>query len=112
MMKRRGWQVLIVVGGILAVAGLYGVVTSFMVRHTGTSPIPAGWQSYLREEFNVLGAGVLRIDYAATHGTVDVFVFTEAQHADYVNWGFAEALFAVGDSVAGSFDVSLPESGK
>jgi hypothetical protein len=111
-MTKRAWQVLIIVGGILALVGGAGVVSSFSVRYTGTIPIPAGALWYFPLEFDVVGGGSLSIDYAVMEGTVNVYVLTEAQYAGYQYGGFSEGLFAIGDTAAGSFDVALPTSGK
>ncbi|HYY47939.1 MAG TPA: hypothetical protein VFA17_04575 [Thermoplasmata archaeon] len=105
-------MVLVIVGVVLAGLGALGVVNSFMTRTTAAMSIPAGAEWYVYFEFDVLGGGSLHVEYLATTGTVDVFALTETQYAKYVNNGSTEALYSATGMAAGTFDVTLPGSGR
>ena len=109
----RVFRILLVVGGVLGLAGLSLVASSFGSSASSTTSIPAGPVWYMYYEFNVLGPGNLRGDYQeTTGGALDLYVLTEAQYQSYRAGTNIGSLWSLGSSNAGTIDVSLPGSGK
>src|SRR2546428_12323905 len=64
----RVFRILLIVGGVLGLAGLSLVVSSFGSSVSSTTSIPPGPIWYMYYQFTVLGAGTLRGDYQETTG--------------------------------------------
>jgi hypothetical protein len=108
----RIFRILLVVGGVLALAGVSLVFSSTGSSSSSTTSIPAGASWYMYYEFDLLGAGRLRGDYQeTTGGSLDVFVLTQAQYDSFRNATDAGSLWSLGSSKGGTIDVSLPGSG-
>lgn len=110
----KGWQVLLVLGGLLVLIGLgltAAAVLPGTTAETVTIPPGAGWYYYY--EFDLLGTGGVRGSYSVVSTTsVNVFVFTQSQFSAYTSSGSTSSLWASPGASSGSFDVSLPGSGK
>jgi hypothetical protein len=109
----KAFRILLIVGGVLALAGVSLVFSSFGSSSSSTTSIPPGPNWYMYYEFNVLGRGNLRGDYQeTTGGDLDLYVLTAAQYASYRAGTNIGSLWALGSSRAGTIDVELPGSGK
>ena len=109
----KAFRVLLIIGGVLGLAGISLVASSFGSSTSSTTSIPAGSIWYMYYEFNVLGPGNLRGDYQeTTGGALDLYVLTEAQYQSYRAGTNIGSLWSLGSSNAGTIDVVLPGSGK
>lgn len=109
----KAFRVLLIIGGVLGLAGISLVASSFGSSTSSTTSIPAGSIWYMYYEFNVLGPGNLRGDYQeTTGGALDLYVLTEAQYESYRAGTNIGSLWSLGSSNAGTIDVLLPGSGK
>jgi len=109
----RVFRILLIVGGVLGLAGLSLVVSSFGSSVSSTTSIPPGPIWYMYYQFTVLGAGTLRGDYQeTTGGSVNLFVLTEAQYESYRTGTNTGSLWSLGSSKGGTIDVALPGSGR
>ena len=80
----KAFRVLLIIGGVLGLAGISLVASSFGSSASSTTSIPAGSIWYMYYEFDVLGPGSLRGDYQeTTGGALDLYVLTEAQYQSY-----------------------------
>jgi len=104
---------LLIIGGVLGLAGISLVASSLGSSASSTTSIPAGPIWYMYYEFDVLGPGNLRGDYQeTTGGALDLYVLTEAQYQSYRAGTNMGSLWSLGSSNAGTIDVVLPGSGK
>ena len=109
----KAFRVLLIIGGVLGLAGISLVASSFGSSASSTTSIPAGSIWYMYYEFDVLGPGSLRGDYQeTTGGALDLYVLTEAQYQSYRTGTNMGSLWSLGSSNAGTIDVVLPGSGK
>ena len=109
----EAFRILLVIGGVLGLAGSSLVASSFGSSSSSTTSIPAGSIWYMYYEFDVLGPGSLRGDYQeTTGGALDLYVLTEAQYSSYRTGTNIGSLWSLGSSNAGTIDVVLPGSGK
>ncbi len=104
---------MLIVGGVLALAGISLVVSSLGSSSSSTTSIPAGVRYYMYYEINILGSGSLRGDYQEiSGGSLDVFVMTQDQYDSYRTGSNFGSLWSLGSSRGGTIDVSLPGSGR
>ncbi len=109
----KAFRILFIIGGVLGLAGISLVASSFGSSASSTTSIPAGSIWYMYYEFNVLGPGNLRGDYQeTTGGALDLYVLTEVQYQSYRSGTNIGSLWSLGSSSAGTIDVVLPDSGK
>ncbi len=109
----RVFRILLIVGGVLALAGISLVVSSLGSSSSSTTSIPAGVRYYMYYEINILGSGSLRGDYQEiSGGSLDVFVMTQDQYDSYRTGSNFGSLWSLGSSRGGTIDVSLPGSGR
>ena len=109
----KAFRVLLIIGGVLGLAGISLVASSLGSSASSTTSIPAGPIWYMYYEFNVLGPGTLRGDYQeTTGGALDLYVLTETQYESYRAGTNIGSLWSLGSSNAGTIDVVLPGSGK
>ena len=109
----KAFRVLLIIGGVLGLAGISLVASSFGSSTSSTTSIPAGSIWYMYYECNALGPGNLRGDYQeTTGGALDLYVLTEAQYESYRAGTNIGSLWSLGSSNAGTIDVLLPGSGK
>jgi len=109
----KAFRILLIIGGVLGLAGISLVASSFGSSASSTTSIPAGSIWYMYYEFNVLGPGTLRGDYQeTTGGALDLYVLTDAQYQSYRAGTNIGSLWSLGSSNAGTIDVVLPGSGK
>ena len=109
----KAFRLLLIIGGVLGLAGISLVASSLGSSASSTTSIPAGSIWYMYYEFNVLGPGNLRGDYQeTTGGALDLYVLTEAQYESYRAGTNIGSLWSLGSSSAGTIDVGLPGSGK
>ncbi len=105
----KAFRVLLIIGGVLGLAGISLVASSFGSSASSTTSIPAGSIWYMYYEFDVLGPGSLRGDYQeTTGGALDLYVLTEAQYQSYRTGTNMGSLWSLGSSNAGTIDVVLP----
>ena len=108
----RVFRVLLVIGGVLLLAGLALVFSSTGSSTSSTDSLPAG-SYYLFYQFNLFGSGTLRGEYQeTTGGSVNLFVLTEVQFESYRAGRDVGSLWSLGSSRAGTIDVALPGSGR
>src|SRR5207302_9518425 len=109
----KAFRLLLIIGGVLGLAGISLVASSFGSSASSTTSIPAGSIWYMYYEFNVLGPGNLRGDcQETTGGALDLYVLTEVQYQSYRAGTNIGSLWSLGSSSAGTIDVVLPGSGK
>ena len=103
--------VLAVVGAILLLGGIAALASSFQpLTDSATITIPSGAQWYYAYDFSLLANGHVSGSFQErTGGTVDVYVFTDAQYQAYDGGGSPQPLFSTGGS-SGQVDVALPGS--
>src|SRR5437867_2292715 len=102
---------LAVVGAILLLAGVAALASSFQpLTDSATITIPSGAQWYYAYDFSLLANGHVSGSFQErTGGTVDVYVFTDAQYQAYDGGGSPQPLFSTAGS-SGQLDVALPGS--
>src|SRR5207247_9458831 len=109
----RVFRILLIVGGVLALAGVSLVFSSLGSSSSSTTSIPAGFRYYMYYEINILGSGSLRGDYQEiSGGSLDLFVMTQEQYDFYRTGANFGSLWSLGSSRGGTIDVSLPGSGR
>src|SRR5438477_9451681 len=109
----RVFRILLIVGGVLALAGISLVVSSLGSSSSSTTSIPAGVRYYMYYEINILGSGSLRGDYQEiSGGSLDVFVMTQDQYDSYRTGSNFGSLWSLGSSRGGTIDVLVPRSGR
>src|SRR5205807_8878237 len=80
----RVFRILLIVGGVLALAGVSLVFSSLGSSSSSTTSIPAGFRYYMYYEVNILGSGSLRGDYQEiSGGSLAPFVMPQDQHDSY-----------------------------
>ena len=109
----RVFRILLIVGGVLALAGVSLVFSSLGSSSSSTTSIPAGFRYYMYYEVNILGSGSLRGDYQEiSGGSLDLFVMTQEQYDYYRTGANFGSLWSLGSSRSGTIDVSLPGTGR
>src|SRR5207237_9559952 len=105
----RLFRILLIVGGVLALAGVSLVFSSLGSSSSSTTSTPAGFRCYMYYEVNILGSGSLRGDYQEiSGGSLDLFVMTQEQYDYYRTGANFGSLWSLGSSRSGTIDVSLP----
>jgi len=100
----RQIRVLLVLGGVLRLAGQALVVSSFLpITRGGTVTIPAGPNWYYAFELDVLLSGRVDLQFSELGGgVVDVRVFPASEYRVFAFIGRGYALFTASDSSAPS----------
>lgn len=110
----KAWQLLLAVGAVVISVGITSTASAVLpgtLRNAGTIPAGADWYIYF--ELDLFLDGSVHVEYAETTGrTIDTFVYDRFQYNAYATGGFASSIRSVPNSARGSFDVSLPGSGK
>ncbi len=108
----KKFAVLIVVGGILALAGIYMSFTGvYSSPQNEPFSIPAGWDYYYLFEMYLFSGATLKGDFTVTSGTVvDLFMFDDVQYLEYSYSGSAPSLYDV-RGMSGSFTLSPVKAG-
>src|SRR2546428_8695367 len=104
--------VLAVVGAILLLGGIAALTSSFQpLTDSATITIPSGAQWYYAYDFSLLANGHVSGSFQErTGGTVDVYVFTDAQYQAYDGGGSPQPLFSTPRG-SGQLDGAVPGSG-
>jgi len=103
--------VLAVVGAICLLGGIGALAESVRpASDSATITIPSGANWYYVYDFSLLASGHLSGTFQErSGGTVDVYVFTDAQFNVYDGGGSPQPLFST-SGVSGTIDVALPGS--
>src|SRR5438046_10587251 len=105
----RVFRILLIVGGVLALAGVSLVFSSLGSSSSSTTSIPAGFRYYMYYEINILASGSLRGDYQEiSDGSLDLFVMTQEQYDFYRPGQNFEILWSLGSSRGRTLNLPLP----
>jgi len=108
----RKFAILLVLGGILLVAGIWLSITGvYSSPQDEVFSIPAGWDYYYVFEMHLFSGATLKGDYTVTSGTpIDLFIFDDVQYLEYSYSGSAPCLYEV-KGMSGSFSMSPANAG-
>lgn len=107
----RPFRILIAVGGILLIVGIYLVIPANSVSGNQTANIPPGAAYYYHIGFNVVKGGRISGTFSNINLTsLQLFIFNDQQYSTYQSGGSPDNMFTT-TGASGSFSASIQTPG-